>query len=269
MTKEEKPKTQNPKLKTQNQKLKTLGIIPARYGSTRLEGKPLVDICGKTMIHRVYEQAKKVLDYVVVATDDDRIFNEVHSFGGDVVMTSENHTTGTNRCLEAFEIYQKESNINFDVVLNIQGDEPLLAPEQITSLIACFDDENTQMATLVIPTNVQKELNSGVFVVFDKNDNVLYFSRAVIPVIRDEEKENWAKYNTYFKHVGMYGFTPNSLREFANMEETSLEKNEKLEQLRWLENGNKIKIAITLHNSIPVDTLEDVDKVIRIISNSQ
>jgi 3-deoxy-manno-octulosonate cytidylyltransferase (CMP-KDO synthetase) len=254
---------------TKDQRPKTIGIIPARYGSTRLEGKPLVDICGKTMIHRVYEQAKKALTYVVVATDDKRIFDEVISFGGDVVMTSKNHTTGTNRCLEAFEIFQKKSDINFDVVLNIQGDEPLLEPAQITNLVSCFDDKTTQMATLVIPTNDEKELNSGVFVVFNKNNEALYFSRAVIPVIRDEEKENWVKHNTYYKHVGMYGFTPNSLHEFANMKETNLEKNEKLEQLRWLENGNKIKIAITLHNSIPVDTLEDVNKVIRIISNSQ
>jgi len=255
---------------TKDQKLKnTIGIIPARYGSTRLEGKPLVDICGKTMIQRVYEQVKKALNNVVVATDDKRIFDVVKSFGGEVVMTSKNHTTGTNRCLEAFEIYQEQTDVIFDVVLNIQGDEPLLEPEQISSLIYCFEDNNTQMATLVIPSNSQEELNSGVFVVFNKNNEAMYFSRAVIPVIRDENFNKWSSNNIFYKHVGMYGFTPKTLKEFANMQETNLEKNEKLEQLRWLENGNKIKIAVTLHNSIPVDTLEDVDKVIRIISNSQ
>ncbi len=251
------------------QKPNTIGIIPARYGSTRLEGKPLVDICGKTMIQRVYEQAKKALDNVVVATDDNRIFDEVKSFGGEVVMTSKNHTTGTNRCLEAHEIYQNNSNIDFDVVLNIQGDEPLLKPQQITSLISCFEDKDTQMATLVIPTNNKEELDTGVFVVFNKNNEAMYFSRAVIPVIRDEDFNDWSKHNTFYKHVGMYGFTPKTLKEFANMKETNLEKNEKLEQLRWLENGNKIKIAETKHNSIPVDTLEDVEKVIAIINKSK
>jgi len=252
-----------------SEKLTTIGIIPARYGSTRLEGKPLVNICGKTMIQRVYEQAKKALNYVVVATDDERIYNEVIKFGGKVVMTSKNHTTGTNRCLEAYQIFQKDSRLTFDVVLNIQGDEPLLDPEQITNLVTCFEDKTTELATLVIPTKKNEDLNSGVFVVFDKNKNALYFSRAIIPVIRDQDVSKWSVYNTFYKHVGMYGFTPKSLAKFANMQETNLENNEKLEQLRWLENGHKIKIAITLHNSIPVDTLEDVEKVIRIISNSK
>ncbi len=245
--------------------MNTIGIIPARYGSTRLEGKPLIDLLGKTMIQRVYEQAKKALDYVVVATDDNRIYDAVKRFGGEVVMTSNTHTTGTNRCLEAYEIFQKKSAMNFDVVLNIQGDEPLLEPEQISSLVACFKDEKTELATLVIPTNKASELNSGVFVVFDKNKNALYFSRAVLPVLRDEEKGVWHTKNTFYKHVGMYGFTPKSLVAFAAMEETNLEKSEKLEQLRWLENGKKIKVAITLHNSIPIDTLEDVEKVIQML----
>jgi 3-deoxy-manno-octulosonate cytidylyltransferase (CMP-KDO synthetase) len=244
-----------------------LGIIPARFGSTRLEGKPLVDICGKPMIQRVYEQAKKALDYVVVATDDQRIFDAVINFGGDVVMTSEKHTTGTNRCLEAFKIFTKQTNINFEVVLNIQGDEPLLEPEQIKNLVSCFNDNSTEMATLVIPTHKESDLNSGVFVVFDVNNNAMYFSRAVIPVLRDENKSDWLLKNTFYKHVGMYGFTPKALIEFSNMSQTNLENCEKLEQLRWLQNGRKISVAKTLHNSIPVDTLEDVKKVIKIISN--
>lgn len=245
--------------------MNVLGIIPARYGSSRLEGKPLLDICGKTMIQRVYEQAKKALNYVLVATDDERIEAEVKSFGGNVVMTSSNHSTGTNRCLEAYEIYSKNPEISFDIILNIQGDEPLLAPDQIHSLVSCFDDKNAKMATLVTPANNQKELESGVFVVFDRNYNALYFSRSVIPFVRDEKFEEWTSNNTFFKHVGMYGFTPNALSEFANLAETSLENSEKLEQLRWLENGNQIKVAITNHQSIPVDTLEDIEKVRKII----
>lgn len=248
---------------------KIIGIIPARYGSTRLEGKPLVDICGKTMIQRVYEQAKKALENVVVATDDKRIYEVVIGFGGKVVMTSAKHTTGTNRCLEAYEVYKKETAIEFEVVLNIQGDEPLLEPEQIRSLISCFKEENTQMATLVMPTNEKEELETGVFVVFDKNKTALYFSRAVIPELRDESREDWHKKNTYYKHVGMYGFTPIALKEFAKMEQTDLENNEKLEQLRWLENGKKIKVALTQHHSIPVDTIEDVNKVIEIINKTK
>ncbi|MEN8188090.1 MAG: 3-deoxy-manno-octulosonate cytidylyltransferase [Bacteroidota bacterium] len=243
-----------------------IGIIPARYGSTRLEGKPLVDFHGKTMIQRVYEQAGKALSYVLIATDDERIERVVKDFGGNVVMTSPDHTTGTNRCLEAYQIYTKQNDINFDVVLNIQGDEPLLVSDQITSLVSCFDVPNTKMATLVIPTKPGEDIESGVFVTFDKNMDALYFSRSVIPFIRDEEKESWTKNQTFYKHVGMYGFTPEALVEFANLPETTLEKSEKLEQLRWLENGNKIKVAITEHQSIPVDTAEDVEKVRRLLS---
>ncbi len=245
--------------------MNVLGIIPARYGSTRLEGKPLLDICGKTMIQRVYEQAKKALDFVLIATDDKRIVAEVKRFGGNVVMTSSKHTTGTNRCLEAYEIFSNESSVKFDVVLNIQGDEPLLAPEQLKSLVSCFQQEDTQMATLVIAAKEQEELHSGVFVVFDKNFNALYFSRSVIPFVRDEKFEDWITMNTFYKHVGMYGFRPKALQEFSNLAETTLENSEKLEQLRWLENGNKIKVAITEQQSIPVDTLDDIQKVRKII----
>lgn len=245
--------------------MNVLGIIPARYGSTRLEGKPLLDICGKPMIQRVYEQAKKALEFVLIATDDKRIEAEVLRFGGNVVMTSAQHNTGTNRCLEAFEIYSKNSSVRFDVILNIQGDEPLLEPEQIKALVSCFKQKDTRMATLVIPVTAQMELHSGVFVVFDKNYNALYFSRSVIPFVRDEKFENWTTKNTFYKHVGMYGFLPKVLKEFANLAETTLENSEKLEQLRWLENGNEIKVAITEHQSIPVDTMEDIEKVRKII----
>lgn len=244
-----------------------LGVIPARYGSTRLEGKPLVDICGKPMIQRVYEQAKKVLSHVVVATDDVRIEKAVKEFGGEVVMTSTSHKTGTNRCLEAFEIVQAESSTSFDAVINIQGDEPLLEPEQIRCLVSCFDDPKTELATLVMPVSSEGDLfnESEVFVVFDKNKRALYFSRSVIPHIRDEHKTRWLQHHTFYKHLGMYGFTTASLKEFAGLKQTKLELTESLEQNRWLENGGVIKIEITQHDSIPVDTIDDLKKVRRII----
>ncbi len=215
--------------------MNVLGIIPSRYASTRLEGKPLVDLDGKTMIQRVYEQAEKSLDQVIVATDDMRIEKVVKDFGGKVVMTSTNHTTGTNRCLEAYERYAERTDTSIDVILNIQGDEPLLNPEQITSLVKCFDSMDVQMATLVIPTVKNEDLASGVYVVFDKNYNAMYFSRSIIPYHRDIVREKWSNEITFYKHVGMYGFTPKALVKFANLQETKLEKSEKLEQLRWLE----------------------------------
>jgi len=248
-----------------------LGVIPARYGSTRLEGKPLVDICGKTMIQRVYEQTSKILDHVVVATDDERISDAVKAFGGNVVMTSQDHTTGTNRCLEAFEKTQATSDIKFDFVINVQGDEPLLEPGQIKSLITCFEDPTTELATLVMPVTNEGDLfnESEVFAVFDKNNKALYFSRSVIPHVRDVHKTKWLQHHTFFKHLGMYGFRVDSLKEFANLEQTKLEKIESLEQNRWLENGGVIKIEITQHDTIPVDTIDDLEKVRRIVAQME
>ena len=247
--------------------MKILGIIPARFASTRLEGKPLKDICGKTMIQRVYEQATQALEHVYIATDDSRIEAEVKSFGGNVVMTSAEHTTGTNRCVEAYNIVQKKLNINFDAVLNIQGDEPLLEPETLTSLANCFNDSSTEMATLIRPVHDKKELlsTSDIWVVIDKNDNALYFSRETIPHFRGAHKDDWIEHHAYYKHIGMYGFTPKAIKQFASMNQTSLEKAESLEQLRWLENGGKIKVAHTTHHALSVDTQEDLDEVIEII----
>ncbi len=249
--------------------MKILGIIPARYGSTRLEGKPLLDICGKPMIQHVYEQAKKVLEHVVVATDDERIVEVVKSFGGNVVMTSPDHNTGTNRCLEAYRVYTKRHDLEFNVIINIQGDEPLLNPEQIRLLISCFLDAKTEMATLVIPVKEKENLfeSGGVYVVLDKLKNALYFSRSVIPFIRDTEKLDWQKKHTFYKHIGMYAFKPQTLIEFASLQQTTLELVESLEQNRWLENGKKIKVEITDIETIGVDTVEDLEKVRKIISN--
>ena len=244
-----------------------LGIIPARYGSTRLEGKPLVDINGKPMIQWVYEKVRSVMEHVFVATDDIRIVEAVEDFGGDAVMTSIDHETGTNRCLEAAEIITKKTNVDFDVIINIQGDEPMMNPEQIETLQECFQDSSTQLATLVIPVSdpVDIENESEVFVTFDKDMNALYFSRAVIPVVYGVEKKNWMKYNLYYKHLGLYAYTFESLREFASLKTSNLEQMEKLEQNRWLENGGKIKVGITEHQSIPVDTLEDLKRIREII----
>ena len=240
-----------------------LGIIPARYGSTRLEGKPLVDINGKPMIQWVYEKTKIALKHVVVATDDQRIIDVVNAFGGEAIMTSSDHTTGTNRCLEALEKASKIHEIDFDVVINIQGDEPMLHHEQIKTLIDCFEDPKAELATLVIPVTdpIDLENDSEVFVAFDKNYNALYFSRAVIPMVHGIERDLWMEHTTFYKHLGLYGYSAKALKEFASLPPSRLERTEKLEQNRWMENGGKIKIGITEHQSIPVDTLEDLERI--------
>lgn len=247
--------------------MKFLGIIPARYGSTRLEGKPLADINGKPMIQWVYEKVKLEMEHVYVATDDQRIKDVVEAFGGKAVMTSENHTTGTNRCLEALEVVSNELGISFDVVINIQGDEPMIDPSQIKTLKDCFNDQEAQLATLVIPVTDSDDLvnDSEVFVTFDKNMKALYFSRAVIPVVHGEKRNEWMKNTTFYKHLGLYAYTSTALLEFANLPQTNLEKMEKLEQNRWLENGGSIKIGITEHQSIPVDTMEDLERIRKIL----
>lgn len=240
-----------------------LGIVPARYGSTRLEGKPLADINGKPMIQWVYEKARIALKHVVVATDDERILTAVKAFGGEAVMTSPDHTTGTNRCLEALEKASKNHEIDFDVVINIQGDEPMLHPEQVKSLIHCFDDPDAELATLVIPVTdpLDLENDSEVFVTFDKHHNALYFSRAVIPVVHGVVRDKWMDHTTFYKHLGLYGYSVKALKEFAALPPSKLELMEKLEQNRWMENGGKIKIGITEHQSIPVDTFEDLERI--------
>lgn len=240
-----------------------LGIIPARYGSTRLEGKPLADIMGKPMIQWVYEKAVTILDKVYIATDDVRIEQAVRKFGGNVVMTSSDHTTGTNRCLEALDIISEDLGRTFDVVINIQGDEPMLEPAQLDTLKACFDHGHTELATLVIPVTDPEDLNneSEVFVTFDISMNALYFSRAVIPFVKGMPREQWMEQTTFYKHLGLYAYTSEALRKFASMPQSTLEKLEGLEQNRWLENGGKIRIGITAHQSIPVDTQADLDKI--------
>ncbi len=242
--------------------MKVLGIIPARYNSSRLPGKPLVDIFGKPMIQHVYERASESIDQVLVATDDERIEACVKAFGGNVVMTSTTHNTGTNRCLEA---YQK-SNLDADIIINIQGDEPLLEPNQLREITSCFKDESVSFATLVFPA-AESELidGDGVYVVLNQHLDAVYFSRSVVPHIRDQKKAVWSKHHQFYKHVGMYAYTPVALERFASMEQTNLELAESLEQLRWIENGYTIRAALTQHETIAVDTPYDLEKVKQII----
>jgi len=245
---------------------KTIGIIPARYASTRFPGKPLVDIAGKSMIQRVYEQAKQVPDFsaVYVATDDNRIFEHVKDFGGQVVMTLDTHQSGTDRCAEVFELLADEE-IGF--VVNIQGDEPFIAPEQIQQLIEIIKGEtnenilqNPPLATLAKQIMTSEELfnDNVVKVVFGEKLNALYFSRNPIPFVRGKKQEDWLKGNLFFKHIGLYAYRAEILKEIANLPAGRLEKMESLEQLRWLENGYAIQCGITDRETIGIDTPEDL-----------
>jgi 3-deoxy-manno-octulosonate cytidylyltransferase (CMP-KDO synthetase) len=240
--------------------MKILGIIPARYASTRFPGKPLADIAGKSMIQRVYEQAKKCarLSEVIVATDDERIFKHVAVFGGVAVMTSPDHQSGTDRCAE---VAQKHPE--YDVIINIQGDEPYIDPEQITKLISCFNDANTQIATLVKKVLTDHELHNtnSPKVIINKHSEAIYFSRSPLPHIRGQEPQHWLQHFTYFKHIGIYGYRADILKQITKLPVSSLEKAESLEQLRWIENGYKIKVAETELETYAIDTPEDLEKI--------
>ena len=246
--------------------MKFIGIIPARYASTRFPGKPLADMKGKYMIQRVYEQARKVLDHVCVATDDDRIFNAVQSFGGEVVMTSAQHRSGTDRCFEAYRTLGGHE----DVVINIQGDEPFIKPEQIESLIACFDSPQTQIATLVRPFEASEGYEAlanpnSPKVVLNERHEALCFSRSVIPYLRGVEPAEWLARHTYYKHIGMYGYRADVLGQITCLPQSSLELAESLEQLRWLQNGYTIKVGITTQETIGIDTPADLEKAIALL----
>ena len=240
-----------------------LGIVPARYASSRFPGKPLANLGGKTMIRRVVEQASKALEHVVVATDDQRIFDAVKSFGGNVVMTSGQHNSGTDRCAEALDIYEKESGESFDAVVNIQGDEPFIQPEQLKQIMSCFSDPSTQIATLVKKAEKNDEISNSnrPKVVINKNKQALYFSRSVIPYFRGDDLQNWYRRHTYYLHVGLYAYTSSVLRQITKLSPSSLELAESLEQLRWLENGYIIKTEITPYENLGIDTPEDLEKL--------
>lgn len=238
-----------------------LAIIPARYASSRFPAKPLVDIGGKSMIQRVYEQVKKSTKVasVVVATDHAEIFKHVTSFGGSVCMTKENHASGTDRCYEALTLQEKK----FDYVINVQGDEPFIQPEQI-DLLATLLDGKTEIATLVKKIQDAEQLfNPNVVkAVVAENKTALYFSRSPIPHIRNKKENEWLNGNTFYKHIGMYAYRSDILKQLTNLQVSTLEKAESLEQLRWLENGFKIAIAETLTETIGIDTPEDLQKAL-------
>lgn len=241
--------------------LSFVGIIPARYASTRFPAKPLAFLGGKQVIQHVYEQVSKVLDAVYVATDDQRIVEAVEAFGGKVVMTSSAHKSGTDRCREAVDKIGK----SFDVVINIQGDEPFIQPSQLKTLMECFSDIQTQIATLVKPFSEKsdwKDLQNANSpkVVIDSNDFALYFSRSVIPYIRGEEQEKWLNQHVFYKHIGLYAYRLEVLNEITSLPQSSLELAESLEQLRWIENGYKIKVGKTNVETIGIDTPEDLEK---------
>ena len=250
--------------------MRFLGIIPARYASTRFPGKPLVDIAGKMMIQRVYERAAQVLEEVWVATDDARIEEAVKGFGGKVVMTSEACASGTDRCREAAERITATTERSFDVVVNIQGDEPFLHPEMLERLTSCFDDEKADIATLANPAIYKEDLfnPSEAKVVFDKNKNALYFSRSPIPYVMKVDEADWLEHHTFYKHVGVYAYKMDVLRKITELPVSSLEATERLEQNRWLENGFRIKVEITDHESVPVDTPEDLKRIQRLLDKN-
>lgn len=245
--------------------MKILGIIPARYDSTRFPGKPLADILGKTMIQRVYEASTAVLSNVVVATDDMRIYNNVESFGGKVIMTSEKHKSGTDRCVEALEKFSNANNFSPDVVVNIQGDEPFLKAEHLEKICNCFADLSVQIATLAKPIKSEEELFNKNYpkVVLNNQSEAIYFSRSVIPYFRNKEKSEWHKNHEYYKHIGIYAYRTNVLQEISQLPLSVLEMAESLEQLRWIQNGYRIKLEITNTETPSVDTPQDLENIIK------
>jgi 3-deoxy-manno-octulosonate cytidylyltransferase (CMP-KDO synthetase) len=242
--------------------MKILGIIPARYASTRFPGKPLVDIAGKSMIRRVYEQAQQSnsLTQIVVATDDERIVVHVNGFGGRAILTSPEHQSGTDRCAEiALKLHE------FDYIVNIQGDEPFIHPGQIDLLCSCFQDKNAVLATLVKQIDTDDDLiNPNIpKVILNSNSEAIYFSRTVIPHFRGKPITEWLSHHIYYKHIGIYGYQSNTLHAITKLPISSLERAEALEQLRWIENGFRIKAAITDKETHAVDTPEDLEKILK------
>lgn len=250
--------------------LKFIGIIPARYASTRFPGKPLALLGGITVIERVYRQVSLVLDNVIVATDDDRIKDAVEAFGGKAVMTSSTHRSGTDRCREAYI----NNGGNEHVIINIQGDEPFIHPDQIKAIMSCFDDEATDIATLIrpfAPTRPVEELinPNSPKVVVDSNMNALYFSRSVIPYLRGVEQDKWPSSHQFYTHIGMYAYRAHVLDEITQLPQSPLELAESLEQLRWLENSYVIKTAVSNIETVGIDTPEDLERAAAILASKK
>lgn len=248
--------------------MRFIGIIPARYASTRFPGKPLAMLGGMPMIERVYRRAMTELEQVWVATDDERIADAVRGFGGNVVMTSELHRSGTDRCREAYE----KIGEGFDVVINIQGDEPFIDPLQIRQIKSCFDAPDTEIATLVRPFDASKgydalENPNTPKVVFDAGMKALLFSRSVVPYIRGAERKEWPGKYQYYTHIGMYAYRADVLSEITRLPQSPLELAESLEQLRWLENGYTVKVGISECATIGIDTPADLEAACRYLAS--
>lgn len=236
-------------------------IIPARYASTRFPGKPLAIIAGKTMIRRVWEQVSLAVGSVFVATDDERIAGEVKSFGGRYIMTSPGHRSGTDRCEEAVSIIEQKGNLT-EIVINVQGDEPFIRKEHLLLLMACFEDPGVNIATLIRKFSEDEDISNPNYpkVITNIRGNAIYFSRAVIPYLREPAAGDRPIQHTWFRHLGMYAFRRNILREITSLPQSSLELTEALEQNRWIENGYTIRTAISPWDSLGIDTPEDLEK---------
>ena len=247
--------------------MKILGIIPSRYGSTRFPGKPLALLGEKPVVQWVYEKSATALERVYVATDDERIFNCVKDFGGRAVMTSGAHLSGTDRCAEALEIIEMRDSQQFDVVVNIQGDEPFIDPLQIGQLIKLFEDPLTHIATLAKEISDNPEIfdPNKPKLVKDINGFALLFSRSPIPYIRGMKKDEWPGNHTFYKHIGIYAYLSSVLRKISLLTPAELEIAESLEQLRWLEHGYRIKVGLTSLENIGIDSPEDLEKAQKFI----
>jgi len=245
------------------------GIIPARYASSRFPGKPLAMIGSKTMIQRVYEQASRSLDLVYVATDDMRIYNAVKNFGGKAIMTLTTHLSGTDRCSEAVTKINLETGKNIDIVINIQGDEPFIKPEQINLLMECFTSEDVVIATLIRKTEPGEDIfnPNQPKVITAMNGDAIYFSRSVIPYIRDFAQNDWSKHFAFNKHIGLYAYRTDTLKKITKLPRSPLEIAESLEQNRWLENGFRIRTAVTKWETIGIDTPDDLEKAKQFLEN--
>jgi 3-deoxy-manno-octulosonate cytidylyltransferase (CMP-KDO synthetase) len=244
---------------------KFIAIIPSRYGSSRFPGKPLADIAGKMMIYRVYEQVIQAVEEVWVATDDERIAEAVCGFGGKVVMTSVDHRSGTDRCAEAVRMICRETGRDFDVVINVQGDEPFVRPGQISILKKPFtEDPDTEIATLIQRIHQTEVLTNPAEakVALDIHGNAIFFSRLPIPMIFKSEQSEWIRNFSYYCHVGIYAYRTDILEKLSKLPEGLLEKAESLEQLRWLEHGYKIKTEVTDHATVGIDTPEDLKRIV-------
>lgn len=247
-----------------------LALIPARYGSTRFPGKPLAKIQGKPMIQHVYEKSSAIFSHTFVATDDQRIAAAVNQFGGKYIMTSDKHQSGTDRCAEALETAEKETGLKFHVVVNIQGDEPFIAPEQLQLIASCFDDTQTHIATLVKQIDKQTDLfdTNKPKVVVASNGRAIYFSRTPIPYLRNFEESHWLQKHRFYKHIGLYAYRSHVLREITQLPQSPLELAESLEQLRWIENGYSISTKVTETENMAVDTPADLKQIEDMLNNS-